>query len=344
MSEQLALNFKFITNNIFSKKYNYYLLFFRSCGFFTIYTKTVWNASLKNIFRIIYFLFGIMSLSSFIVYIKTVKMDGRSLSTMTLKSLFLVNLITTLTSFIQSDVCKSASRNLLNKLDDIDRLFQTKLSVKINFSKELRQTRNTIALALLIFLIVSIIVLAQAYATPKSYTTIVLRKIAGFLIFTRCMQFLFFVQILCFRISLVNEIIKDILSEKLYKPKRAFTITQYIKEASKESGHELFLYEKLLILKNIHDSLWQCCQFINNSFGWSLLIIVSAFFIDFTLYGYFLILYFLRGNATITYGEIFGNACPKLIALLIICNAIQNCEKSVSKLFNIYFLHDNYSP
>lgn len=304
MSEQLPFTLKFTKLETFSKKYSYYLTFFRSCGFLTIYPKTFFNTCLKNILRIIYLLFGIISLFSFIVYIKSIKLDGRSLSIMTLKSLFLVNLITTLTSLIQSDVCKSVSRNLLNKLDGIDRVFQTKLLVKINFPMELRRTRNTIALALFIFLIVSIIVLAQAYSTPKSYTTIVLRKIAGFLIFIRCMQYLFFIQIIHFRLMLVNRTIKDLLVEKLNKPKlkSVYIVTQYVKEAHKGCQHEFSLYEKLTVLKHIHDSLWQCCQFVNESFGWSLLIIVSAFFIDFTLYGYFLILYFLRGDATITYG------------------------------------------
>lgn len=330
MSQQYPFKLKFNKIDTFSKKYSHYLAFFRFCGFFTVYPNTTFNTCLKNTFRISYFLLVIMSLLSFILYIQTIKMDGRSLSTMTLKSLFLVNLITTLTSFIQSDVCKGASKNLLNKLDEIDRLFQTKLYVKIDFQKELKQTRKTIALALWMFLIVSIIVLAQAYATPKSYTTIVLRKIAGFLIFIRCMQFLFFIKILHFRLMLVNETIKDLLSEVINKPKPDYTIIQYISEASKKSYPKILVYEKLIILKRIHDSLWQCCQYVNNSFGWSLLIIVSAFFIDFTLYGYFLILFFLRGNATITYGEIFGNACPKLIALLLICYAIDSSEKSVS--------------
>lgn len=326
MSEQFA--FKFIAIDSYSEKFSYYLAFFRFCGFLPIYPKTTFYTCLKNLFRIIYVFFIIISLSAFVVYIQTVLKDAKSLSILTLKSLFMVNLITTLTSFIQSDVSKSVSMNLLNKLDEIDRVLQKKLSVKIDYDKELRRTRNTIGLAILIFLIVSVVVLSLAFTTLKAFTPIFLRKIAGILIFVRCMQFLFFIQILHFRLLLVNNTIKALLSKKLNDSKKFNKIALFIKEA--ESQREVSLYDKLMILKNIHDSLWKSCQLVNELFGWSLLIIVSAFFIDFTLYGYFLILFFLRGNATITYGEIFGNACPKLIALLLICNAIRNCEKSVS--------------
>lgn len=316
--------------NSFTKSYRYFLTFFRTCGFLIIYPKNFLSKCVQNLLRIVYLIFAISSLISFIIYIKTIKReDTRSLSTMTLKGLFLVNLITTLTSFLQSEISKNIAKNLLNKFDQIDRILVQKIMLTIDYQKEIKHTRITVGLSIFCFLIVSIIVLGQAYKTPKSYTIIVLRKIAGFLIFVRCMQYLFFVQILKFRLAIVNDAIEELLVKRV-ESKDIFTVVQFsIEMNNKRHKTENLMYKQLMLLKMVHDELWQCCQLINDFFGWSILIIVSAFFIDFTLYGYFLILYFLRGTAKITYGEIFGNACPKLFALLVICYVIQSCENEV---------------
>lgn len=107
----------------------------------------------------------------------------------------------------------------------------------------------------------------------------------------RCIQVIVFALLLRFRIDLINGKVEEILMAinqrergKLLK-RRQFVGTgeeETIFILDTSDARYTSTYERLLHIKHIYGELYEACDWINASFGWSLLAIVTQCFIHFT--------------------------------------------------------------
>lgn len=109
-----------------------------------------------------------------------------------------------------------------------------------------------------------------------------------FIMRLRSMQVLVFVLLLRSRIDLINSKVKEILlaHNRQMDPKSTrWTSASDGKQVIfllDVSTNYLSTYDRLLYIKQIYGELYEICEWINMTFGWSLLAIITQCFIEFT--------------------------------------------------------------
>lgn len=97
----------------------------------------------------------------------------------------------------------------------------------------------------------------------------------------RCVQVLFFVYLLRSRLIHVNDKVKEILTVQnahtadgnvMYDAKNIVFILD-------TANSKYSTYDRLLNLKQIYGELYEICELINVTFGWSLLAVVTQCFV-----------------------------------------------------------------
>lgn len=215
-------------------------------------------------------------------------LEDNTLSSAVAYSFLLSILATHLVIVVQALFYRKALVRLMNKFTYVDKLFNQKLQIFISYKQERRQLwmRFIIILGILVSIKFALIIHLQWRGQLVSFWyhcfySIWVNRI-------RCVQVLFFVYSLRSRLILVNEKLREILSAigvpdnvNYIQPKPKNVVFVLDTSFTRHS-----IYERLLNLKEIYAELYEICELINITFGWSLLAIITQAFIDFTSNSY----------------------------------------------------------
>lgn len=249
-----------------------------------------WKNSKYRILLIIYSIFSIfLVFCIFIsaVYINNVLNDNQQLSTAVSYSFLLSNLATHFIIVVQSLFYRNELARLVNKMGFVDCLFSKKLQIHISYAKEKR------AIWIRVLTILGILFFIKSFLSLHLH----LRDEFGsfwfhclysiFIMRIRCFQVLFFVFILNARLNLLNQKLKEILVVRGLNRENSMRCSSvsdmknviFVLDAVTPKQT---IYDRLLKVKQIYSELYEICELINMTFGWSLLAIVTQCFIDFT--------------------------------------------------------------
>lgn len=98
------------------------------------------------------------------------------------------------------------------------------------------------------------------------------------------------------KLCLINKKLRDIVTRN--RDKLAFIMYPEQKSSKNDFNgiKNSSLYEQLMALKQIYGKIWDVTNLINDCFGWSLLVIVTEYFIEFTSNGYWLFLALIQSS------------------------------------------------
>ncbi|CRL06940.1 CLUMA_CG019782, isoform A [Clunio marinus] len=100
---------------------------------------------------------------------------------------------------------------------------------------------------------------------------------------------MFYVDLIKEKLNLVNNKLDDTIRRN--REKMAFAIyTNKLQRFDQRIEKRSSLYDQLMALKQVYGKIWDISNLINDCFGWSLLAIVTQYFIEFTSNGYWLFL------------------------------------------------------
>lgn len=198
--------------------------------------------------------------------------------------MYLIISLTHLVILIESLVTRDSQVKLIKKFSLVDHLISTKLKVKIPYRKERRETfaRNFILLWIIILLKGTIS--GYLHYLNKIFVSWYPALFSIWIMCLRTIQVTLYVYLLRCRLMLINDELKCIQSEFGEETsndgnRRRVTFNRYS------------VYNRIKTLKNIYSQLFDCCELVNKTFGWSLLAIITQCFVDFTFNCYWGFLY-----------------------------------------------------
>lgn len=206
-------------------------------------------------------------------------------------SMILSVLATHLIICVQAFCYRNTLLKLTNKFSSVDRLCNTKLQLFISYRKE----NHALIIRFMIFALALIGVKCVlifhlqyrgrlgAFWYHCFYSVLINRL--------RCGQVLFFVFLLRARLALINEKLKEIIIGRSARDStpndwRPIVDMKNVIFVLDNAMSKQSVYDRLLHLKQIYGELYEICELINITFGWSLLAMITQCFIDFTSNSY----------------------------------------------------------
>lgn len=239
----------------------------------------------------------------------------------------LTHLITSIESLVKSNV----QVQLIQKLSSIDEIFKTKMNLIIPYRKEKREIRfRNIILASTIILMKIIVTILFArrgkiltFWYPSLFSTLIS--------FVRSIQILLFIYLLRNRLKLVNKEVIEVRNALYAKANN-----DYAKQTIYFARHTAF--NRILMLKMIYAELYEMCQLIRKTFGWSLLAVVTEYFLDFTFNCFWVFLYLTAEAASVENIIIcFCLLTPTAALLGSMSFNCSLCYEYVGKIYSICF-------
>lgn len=306
----------------------------------------VWRNSKYNWLLIIYSFFSIFIV--FFIFVSAIfvekVLEKNALSKAVAYSFLYTILITHLIIVVQSLIQRKFQMKLIQKFTHVDRLFHTKLQVLISYRKEKRILFLRFALMLATYIGIKVALMIHLYTidNPKSFWYHCLYSI--WITRLRCVQVLCFVHLLRARLILVNDKIKEILTARnLYTGNgNGWCAISNIRNTTfilDKTMPKSSIYDQLLNLKQIYGELYEICEIINVTYGWSLLAILTQCFIDFTRNSYWTFLALQQTTADLSTAiDCISLLIPVVIVLSLFAYYCSSCSRHVS-IRNFIFLH-----
>ena len=149
-------------------------------------------------------------------------------------------------------------------------MFQNQLLVNVKY-EELRKRFyikfSLVACILIIIQGISIFTIFSGHYFVKYYYHLI---IPTFFVRVRCLQNMFYVDLINEKLNLLNQKLHDIVHKN--KDKLAYVIfADKLQDFNGKKPFKKSLYDQLLVLKQIYGRIWDVSNLINNCFGWSLL-------------------------------------------------------------------------
>ncbi|KAG5678830.1 hypothetical protein PVAND_008464 [Polypedilum vanderplanki] len=269
--------------NVFTEEMNFFIKVFQLFGLFP-------SNFLLKVYSLI--CFG-LTIATFICAFTVIPVleDNNSLSLLVGGLVFVGVLLTHLMNVMQAFTSRNEQAKIYQKFDEIDLLLSNKLLVKVDY-KSLRRRliyKYTLIFITLAFIHVASIVSVTINKLFFNYYVLLILPVA--IIRFRCIQNMFYVDLIKSKLHLMNTKLSDIINRN--DDKMAFILfADKLQKRDKkriENG-TLSFYDQIMTLKQIYGKIFDVCNLINDCFGWSLLFIVTQFFIEFTSNGYWLFL------------------------------------------------------
>ncbi len=272
-------------------------------------------------------------LSLIAMYYNQFMYNSNAISALVVGLLFLGNLLTFVMIILQAFVSRNDLKKFLLEIGYIDEIFEIKLHVPIDYGILQRKYLFKMSIILLVsngllLFIVLFLALGSRKATflfwlPVSFSIIVIN--------IRFTQNIFFVDLLRQRLEFLNQRLMEVAQRKLKKSKLVLYANTYdhqhqLKKKRTIGGE----FDEVLDLKRIYGMIWNASILLNDSFGWSVLAMVTRSFIGFTCHGYWL---FLGFKGLIDFDLIVDSAVNFVVIALqlsTLCLACHNCTSCVS--------------
>lgn len=258
--------------NVFSEEMSSFVNIFQLFSLFPYSSNVMANILLKFYSVISLLVIALIFLSAFFIY--PVLEDSESLSLLVGGLVFVGLLITHFLNILQAFASRHEQMMIYQKFDEIDYLLQNQLLVNINYVR----LRKRLYLK---YFIIAVIVLAihttsiVSVSINKLFFRYYLHLIISIAIIRiRCVQNMFYVDLINEKLNLVNRKLDDIIKKN--RDKMAFIIFADKLQKFDKKDSKTSLYEQLMTLKQIYGKIWDVSNLINDCFGWSLLAIVEC--------------------------------------------------------------------
>lgn len=244
------------------------------------------------------------------IYIVTNMDHGgrKSVNTVATQALLIVNLITVWVHCIEAGLTSSTQAMIYGKLNEIDEIYHSHNLLEIDYKEEKRRLRLKLVI---IITIAGVLELISLGIGERLGIVRILYAIADMLNYLRCLQLLVLIDIVRHRVGLLPTIVQE-------KEKTIFVIDQQ---------KIIQRVELIKLVKSLHGKLHGVFLLLNKCFGWSLLLLVTFFFLDFTCSFYWLYLRYHRPESVF---EAVYTIIPKAYLLLVLCGSIRRCNEHVS--------------
>lgn len=322
-----------IKNDFFKQMRNYFL-YFNLFGMWSVWE----NSKHKLIFQVNLLINSIVVLLTFI-YASSFNrfFDRNSLLGNLNNFLFIFIFASHLTIIFETFFSTNNQMQIIEKLSYFDRYFGIKFGIRIQYQLQ-KQKLFVLNIMLMLpviltnFMFISYMYIyfwkaAFLYSLLSMYSTWITRL--------RLLQMIFFVYLLRERLKIINYELNGLRNSTRWLLANR-EIVSFDIALSKQS-----MFHRLLHLKQAYEQLYDACELINNTFGWSLLAVVVQCFVDITINCYATFLFFERASYEDSIGLIilFGMAGAYLILFATLTFYSSSCSEYVRKLF--YFLFYN---
>lgn len=236
-------------------------------------------------------------------------------------------LVTHLSIIIEAFLNRDAQMRLIAKISYADQLLHTKLQLKISYQNEKNAIFKRLASVIFILAAVRTILTFVLYYDYGINTFPYRVTLSAWIIQLRSVQVLFFVYLLRTRLQFVNDQLKEMLIFGNFYFRQSENNGIFILDVplAKRS-----LYDRLMHLKQVYGELYEICELINGTFGWSLLTIIVQSLIDFIVCFYRFYLAVQESNRSL--GIICLVDLVPIIALVVsmayICSSCAYCVSS----------------
>lgn len=295
------------------------------------------------VFYSIFSIFLVFGIFSSAIYVNKV-LEDNTLSTAVAYSFLLSILATHLIIVLQSLFYRKAQMKLVQKLSHVDRLFSTKLQIFISYRKERKALLIRFSILIFTFVAIKVALIMHLHFLGRLSSFWYHCLFSTWIMRLRCVQVLFFVYLLRARLILVNEKVKEILTARNLHTGDAnqwqpINDTRNIVFVLDSSTEKITTYDRLLNLKQIYGELYEICELINVTFGWSLLAIITQCFIDFTSNSYWTFLALEQQSPDIANAvDCISLLIPIVIVLSLMAFYCTSCSRYVKQTLCI-FLH-----
>ncbi|XP_037918595.1 gustatory receptor 23a-like [Hermetia illucens] len=254
--------------------------------------------------------------------------SGNTLSSLVSGLVFVALSLAHVVLNVQAFCTRKDQQRILDMFRLIDSEFREKLTVRTNTE---RWNRKYVIGFLVILLVIlgndAIICFSRAMNqfTDGFWVSTFSREIV-ILRLTQCMHY---VSMASERLNLLNAKIEEIVAVRKTTPTFIILEDNYGRRRfNNGTKSESVSIEKILMLKQIFGHIWEVTNIINDCFGWSLLAIVTYYFLDFTSNGYWL---FLALEHFIPYFLIMECLCrmiPLAFMLSVLSWVCNNCKQT----------------
>lgn len=201
--------------------------------------------------------------------------------------LFFVGILMThLTIITEAFINRNRQMHLIENISCADQLLHSKLQFKISYHIEKSVVFFRLASVIFILMIIRTIFTFDLYYRYHINTFPYRLIFSAWTIQLRSIQVLFFVYLLRTRLQFVSDQIKEMLIPCSFRG-RSKTQWKFSRDSNNIFVLDVLLtkrslYDRLVNLKQVYGELYEICELINVTFGWSLLTIIVQSLIDFT--------------------------------------------------------------
>lgn len=313
----------------FFKQFRVYMLAFIVLGFWTSLPPNTYNLLLQMYsFFVLLFVFSLIFLTIYFENLYSLTTISNTVANSLCVLIVFVLMFIVIESILQS----AAQTKLIEKFTLVDELFQSKINISIPYQKEKSNFRIKMNVILLIFLPIYIFAIGYFYYFGNS-KFLFQSSFAFVLVRLRPIQIQFFICLLENRLRLINEQLKKIAKHT----NESMNCLGYEENSSSNtfvcSSSSLRIYDTLLNLKQIYSELYNICDLINATFGFSLLTILIESFVDFTATCYWL---YFSGKLYETIAFFIILLIPKVAPFGVLCFCGSSCYQQVSFRLNLF--------
>lgn len=289
------------------------------------------------------FILGLYSLLLFValvvlslvaVFYNKIIDDDNSLSAMVAGLVFLGERSTHVILILQAFVSRFDFKKMLTIIGDIDEIFQVQLNRPVDYRtlKKKYFLKLTIILLISKGLLISLLIFLVLGTRKESCIFWLHLSFSIAAINVRCVQNIFFVDLLNERLEFLNQRLLQISQRNAKKSKLILYVESFDARSKRPSPMQDECKE-MLALKEIYGMIWNASSLLNDCFGWSILAIVTRSFIGFTSHGYWL---FLGFESFVDPEYIVDSAAIFVLyafLLYLLCLSCYNCTGCVSIIY-----------
>lgn len=245
--------------NVFSEEMSRFVLTFQVLSIFPFSSNPLGYIVLKFYSLLSVIIIGLIFTSAFLIF--PALHDSQDLSLLVGGLVFNGLLITHLINILQAFTSRSDQVMIYQKFDEIDYMLQNQLLVNINYQK-LRQK-----LYFKYFIIMSIIIAVHATSIISAsinelfFSYYVHLILPIFIIRCRCIQNMFYVDLIKEKLSLVNRKLDELIKKN--RDKMAFVLMADKLQNFNKKDARTSLYDQLMSLKQIYGKIWDVSNLVN---------------------------------------------------------------------------------
>lgn len=254
--------------------------------------------------------------------------DGSNSLSSIVASLVLATVIVTQTlNILQAFLNRQEQLEMVSLFTSIDVLLERQLLTRIDYKKIKNKFYVKFGVALMILLFVQIIFIVLVVNSRGNYFWLY-HAFPALSLRIRCFQNMFYVDMVTEMLRILNARLENLIDNRESKLNLILFVDRL--RERKNLNEENPLYEEILLLKQIYGKVWDICNLINDSFGWSLLAITTQYFIEFTSSGYYLFLALENFLPRIVAYECCCALVPLVIVLSLLAYSCFCCTQNVS--------------